>query len=318
MIFNIEFYNKNTKKILKEINKSVWFKIIIILLLLLLFFKKFSKNKINKKENFVGNKNKIKIKKNKQLYDDFYAELYDEFLHNKVKNKFEFNSIKNKTIIDENTNILDIGSGTGQMVHLFNKNNIKAEGLDYSLSMVGISKKKFPKYKFSEGDVLNSLIYSPNTFTHITCFYFTLYYIENKYLFFENCYNWLEKDGYLIIHIVNREKFDPILDQANPINAVSIQKYAKKRITTSTIKFGDFLYKAKFKLNKNYDKATFTETMTHDDSGNIRKNIHNLFMEKKTDIINIAKKYKFKINEIIDLVHVGYEYQYLYILQKKE
>ena len=66
--------------------------------------------------------------------------------------------------------------------------------------------------------------------------------------FFENCYNWLEKDGYLIIHLVNREKFDPILDKANPISAVSVQKYAKERITTSTIKFGDFLYKAKLQL----------------------------------------------------------------------
>lgn len=313
--YSTNYYNKNVKKILKFINKSIWFKFLIILFVLLFLFNIFSKKK---RENFVGNKKKIKVKKNKELYDDFYAELYDEFLHDIVKNKFEFNSIKNKTNIDENTKLLDIGSGTGQMVHLFNKNGIESEGIDYSPAMVKISKKKFPDYKFSEDNALDSLIYPANTFTHITCFYFTLYYIEDKAKFFENCYNWLEKDGYLIIHVVNREKFDPILDKANPITAVSVQKYAKERITTSTIKFGDFLYKAKFKLNKNYDKAKFIETMKHDYSGNIRKNIHELFMEKKSEIIKMAKSYKFKLNEVIDLVHIGYEYQYLYILQKTD
>ena len=313
--YSTNYYNKNVKKILKFINKSIWFKFLIILFILLFLFNIFSKKK---RENFVGNKKKIKVKKNKELYDDFYAELYDEFLHDIVKNKFELNSIKNKTKIDENTKLLDIGSGTGQMVDLFNKNGIESEGIDCSPAMVKISKKNFPEYKFSEGNALDSLIYPANTFTHITCFYFTLYYIENKDQFFENCYNWLEKDGYLIIHVVNREKFDPILDRANPITAVSVQKYAKKRITTSTIKFGDFLYKAKFKLNKNYDKATFIETMKHDYSGNIRKNIHELFMEKKSEIIKMAKSYKFKLKEVVDLIHIGYEYQYLYILQKTD
>jgi len=314
--YSINYYNKNTKKILRFINKSPWFKAMIFLLIVLILFKFFFKNK--KKENFVGNKKKIKIKKNKELYYDFYAKLYDEFLHDRVKNDFEFKSIKNKTTINENSKLLDIGSGTGQMVHLFNKDGIESEGIDYSPAMVKISKKKFPNYKFSESDALDPLIYSANTFTHITCFYFTLYYIENKEQFFENCYNWLEKDGYLIIHVVDREKFDPILDKANPITAVSVQKYAKERITTSTIKFGDFLYKAKFKLNKDYDKAKFTETMKHDESGNIRKNIHELFMEKKSEIIKMAKSYKFKLKEVIDLVHIGYEYQYLYILQKTD
>lgn len=311
----MKFYTKNIKKILRKINKSVWFKFTVFLLVLLFLFKLFTKPK--KKENFIANKKKMIVKKNNDLYDDFYSELYDEFLHDKVKNNFEFYSIKNKTKIDENTNILDIGSGTGQMVHLFNKNNIQCEGLDKSKSMIKISKKNFPKYTFKHGNALDSLNYISSEFTHITCFYFTLYYIKNKDQFFENCNNWLEKNGYLIIHIVDRENFDPILNEANPISFISVQKYAKKRITTSTIKFGDFLYKAKFKLNKDYDKAIFTETMTHDESGSIRKNIHKLFMEKKSEIVNIAKNNNFKVNKIIDLVHIGYEYQYLYIFKKK-
>ena len=38
--------------------------------------------------------------------------------------------------------------------------------------------------------------------------------------------------GYLILHLVNRDKFDPILNAADPLHLVSAQKHAKeKRIT---------------------------------------------------------------------------------------
>jgi hypothetical protein len=36
--------------------------------------------------------------------------------------------------------------------------------------------------------------------------------------------------GTLIVHIVDREKFDPMLPAANPLYIVSPQKYAKERI----------------------------------------------------------------------------------------
>ena len=50
-----------------------------------------------------------------------------------------------------------------------------------------------------------------DTFTHITCLYFTIYYIKDKRLFFENCFKWLKPHGVLVIHLVNMNKFDPIL-----------------------------------------------------------------------------------------------------------
>ena len=313
MKFFNKIINEKYNKILKKIIQTNWFKICLLLVFLLIFLNIFKENKKNK-ENFSQKKEFI-LKDGDELYDEFYSELYDELILDKIKNKFELKSILNKTEINENSKLLDVGSGTGEMVHLFNKNNVKSEGLDKSLSMINISKKKYENYKFTQGDVLNSMLYQPNIFTHITCLYFTIYYIKNKKIFFENTFKWLEKDGYLIIHLVDRNLFDPILDKANPITAVSVQKYADKRITTSIIKFGDFLYKAKFKLNED-NTATFTETMKHDYSGSIRKNIHRLFMEKKEDIIELAKNSGFKLKEEVSLVHIGYEYQYLYIFQK--
>jgi hypothetical protein len=57
---------------------------------------------------------------------------------------------------------------------------------------------------------------------------------------------WLMPGGSLIIHLVDREKFDPILPPGNPLMFVSPQKYAKKRITHTNLVFDNFDYQANF------------------------------------------------------------------------
>ena len=42
---------------------------------------------------------------------------------------------------------------------------------------------------------------------------------------------WLKPGGYLILHLVDRERFDPIVPAADPLIMVSAQKHAKERIT---------------------------------------------------------------------------------------
>ena len=113
------------------------------------------------------------------------------------------------------------------------------------------------------------MLYPADSFTHVLCLYFTIYYIKNKKQFLTNCYDWLKPGGYLVLHLVNRNKFDPILNSADPLQAVSAQKYAKKRITNSLIKFKDFQYRGDFKLDK--DIATFEEIFKDDKTKHIRR-----------------------------------------------
>ena len=58
--------------------------------------------------------------------------------------------------------------------------------------------------------------------------------------------NWLMPGGKLIVHLVDRDKFDPILPPGNPLYIVSPQKYAKERITKTKITFNEFLYNSNF------------------------------------------------------------------------
>ena len=103
-------------------------------------------------------------------------------------------------------------------------------------------------------------------FIHI----FTIYYVDNKRLLFENCFNSLKKGGYMVIHLVDKNNFDPILNSGNPLKFVDVQSVAKKRITSSVVKFKKFTYKANFSVDSN-DICKFVETFIneHNDNSNI-------------------------------------------------
>lgn len=306
--------NKQITKQIKKFNKtSNWFKMTISLIIVLISIHMLSTNR----ETFIQKKQFI-LKEGPEVYDSFYSEIYDDLIFDKIKNEYEVGEIINITHPTSESRILDIGSGTGEIVSLFNKKGFQSEGLEISTAMVKRSQKKYPHLTFSQGDVMKSMNFEMNTFTHISCLYFTIYYMENKLQFFKNCYNWLMPGGSLIVHLVNRDKFDPILNVADPLVWVSPQKYAKQRITSSIVKFKDFQYKANFDFDKVNNLAEFGETMKDDKTGNIRKNIHKLYMPTQKKILSMAKSVGFILKGKIDLVNVQYEYQYLYVLYKPQ
>jgi SAM-dependent methyltransferase len=295
-------------------NKSSnWGKILFLVLLLLLVIAIFKP--MHKREGF-EQQEKFIIKNNVDLYDDFYANIYDELVFNNLKDDYEVGEIINKTDVTSQSIILDIGSGTGHHVAKLKEKGYNAIGVDKSESMVDAASEKYPNYKFSEGDVLNSSLFNPNSFTHILALYFTIYYMKDKNLFFKNCMNWLMPGGYLVIHLVERDNFDPILPPGNPFLIVSPQKYAKERITNTKLIFNNMEYVSNFSLNSNNNVATFEEKFKHKDTGKIRKNEHTLYMESDNDILTMAQNNGFIIEGKIDLLAIAYEYQYLYILVK--
>jgi len=268
-----------------------------------------------KQEGFIQ-KRKFEMRQGPDVYDDFYASIYNDLVLDKIKNEYEVGEIINATHPTQQSLILDIGSGTGQHVAALNDQGYPTVGLDISPGMVSQAKKNYPNLKFKKGDALESMLYPTDSFTHIISVYFTIYYIKNKQQFLKNCYDWLKPGGYLVLHLVNRNKFDPILNSADPLQVVSAQKYAKKRITNSLIKFKDFQYRGDFKIDN--DIATFEEIFKDDKTKHIRQNIHKMYMPTQRHILSIAKELGFILKGKIDLVPVQYEYQYLYILYKPE
>ena len=126
---------------------------------------------------------------------------------------------------------------------------------------------------------------------------------------------WLKAGGYLIIHLVDKEMFDPILPPANPLLLLTPQRYAEKRITTSIVNFDKFKYKSDFVTNPTSSQVKFVEKF--ENHGKVfRKHEHTIYMEDENTITDIAISRGFILQGKIDLIKVGYEYQTLYILFK--
>ena len=300
---------------------SNWGKILLFCLLFLMLVVLFNRkkplsiegyeqqDKATKGENFI-------LKEGNDIYDDFYISIYDDLFYSSMKDDYEIGQIISKTDATSESRILDIGSGTGHHVSKLGEQGFHAIGLDSSESMVKKAKETYPSSEFVTGDAMGALDFQYNYFTHILCMYFTVYHMKNKERFFTNVINWLMPGGYFILHLVDRDAFDPILPAGQGFLIVSPQKYAKKRITKTSVHFNDFVYSADFDLNSNKNIAVFNEKFKFKNGSRVRKNQHVLYMETADDILTIAQECGFIIDGKIDLLKCGYDSQFLFILRK--
>jgi SAM-dependent methyltransferase len=300
---------------------SGWAIILILVLILLIVVATFNtitnRNKSSNQEGFIQ-QDVFTLKEGPDIYDDFYAGLYDQLVFNQAKDSYEIGEIINATKPTSESIVLDIGSGTGHHVALLEAQGIPSTGVDSSAAMVKKAEENYPQYKFVEGNVMDSSLFMPGSYTHILCLYFSIYYFKDKMAFFNNTMRWLMPGGFLVVHVVERDMFDPILPPANPLFLVSPQRYAKERITQSKVMFNNMEYVANFNLDPDKNVATFTEKFKEKDSDKTRKNKHIFFMEPHKAIIVMAQEAGFLLQGKIDLLKVGYEYQYLYIFAKPQ
>lgn len=285
---------------------SVWEKLLFMLSLLLIVVVVF-----RPKVYIEGFKTEIKgyvEKTNEDLYDDFYSEIYDYLVFSNVRNQYELGII-NQTKPTSQSIILDIGCGTGNVVHLLNEQGLNIVGVDESQSMINKTIEKYPhlKPKLVKGNVLQTHLFPLYRFTHVLCLYFTIYYLKNKSLFLENVYDWLKPGGVFILHLVNRDQFSPLL----PMNTHKRRENGKY----SKIHFTQFDYESNFELYKNANTGVFKERFRNK-RGDTRKQQHTFYMEDQKTIITMAQKIGFIIESKINMEEIKYNHQYLYILKK--
>lgn len=308
-------FNKSIDSIKKFSNNlSTWGLILVFCLLFLFLVVLFKSSK--KRENFETDKEFL-YRTGNDIYDDFYVDIYDHLVFSDLKNNYEIQEIVNKTTPTQSSKILDIGSGTGHHSGKLSEQGYNVLGIDKSQAMIDKAKTNYPNTNFINGDILVS---NPNlknnNFTHILCLYFTIYYMENKDVFFEKCMNWLKPGGFLVLHIVDRESFDPIIPAGQGFLIFSPQKYSKKRINTSRVIFNNFVYSSKFDLKPSENKCSFDEKFEFKNNNTIRKHKHVMYMEDAPDVLARAQNCGFIMHDKIELLNCGYDNQYLYILLK--
>ena len=282
---------------------SIWCKVVVVSSFAIMYY--YYNRTPSTYEGFEQQKQFI-IKQGADIYDQFYVNLYDDLVGDDEKNKFEVNNLIKITKIAETDLILDIGSGTGNLVKAFSTKGYTAMGLDKSGHMVAKAREKNPELDFSVGDAMDTLLYTPHSFNLITCLYFTIYDIKDKIRFFQNSYEWLKPGGYFAIHLMVTNE---------PLKISSSGNSEDINSSRSRIKFNDFTYKSKFELKD--DTATFDEDFT-DSNGKVRENMRRLHIPATDEIINTVKNAGFILEGKFDLGPVNYDNHYIYIFYKPE
>lgn len=293
-----EFKNKRLLQILVNL---------FILAVCILVFKFFS-DKVIKKEGFVQLE-KFVLKKDGQSYDDFYAQIYDKIHFPNPKKELE--EILKITGADGSSAFLDVGSGTGCTLEALADSGAKCIGIDKSEAMIAIAKERCGS-SVIKGDVTEPIHFTRNQFTHILCLNQTIYEIEDKHAFFTNCRYWLRNGGALILHLVDKNRFNTVVGKTMLVD--NPQKYVKERITKSETDFGDFTYFAKYDI-KQKGASAFVETFTDAQTKNVRQNERTLFMDSEEAVLKIAQQCGFSQHGKINMAPINDdEFQNIYVL----
>ena len=281
---------------------TILFVLTIAALIMTLFRKKIEEG-FTQSERFL-------LKMDGDSYDDFYAKIYDQLHLPEERAKPELAQILKMTGADDNSVFLDVGSGTGETLRQLTESGAKCVGIDKSPAMAAQSQLKTDA-PTKVADVLEPMAFERAAFTHILCLYQTIYEIENKPAFFTNCRYWLRGGGYLVLHLVNKDRFNTVVPVGTPMLIDNPQKYATQRIVRTDVDFGNFNYNAKYNICDKCE-ASFVETFTDAATQNVRQNERRLFMDSETDILAMAAKCGFSL--IGKAVDEHDEHQGYYIL----
>ena len=303
-----------------------WLRFLIffaLIVFVILTYKHFLQKSVLHHEGF-SQDSPFLMKHEEDVYDSFYAQIYDQIMEPSFYDDFLFTYALRITKPTKQSFFLDTGCGTGYLVHKLNEYGYQSIGIDKSKAMLDVAKQKYSNIQVIQDNFEDPMAFDKQLFTHIICNHFTIYSIQDKVSFFRNCFYWLLPQGFFILHLVDKNTFEPILSIGKPqiMNTKdSLQQFSNVRITETVVDFIDFQYKSTYHFNNdndvNNDTIVFTEKFTDSVTSHVRENEQTLYMNNITDIVKDVQFSGFILYDTINFIDLnGDKNQFLYIFQK--
>ena len=259
------------------------------------------------------------IYEDEEIYDDFYASIYDILFSTPERISFEKASLHELALSERpvtETKVLDVCCGTAPHAQWMCEEGVEYVGLDTSEAMLNRARKRCASARFYKGSATDLNAFPPKAFSHAMLLYFSAYQFRNPKLLFDTLYQWIKPGGMLVVHMVDPHKFDPILDAASPFPAFSLQKYSTDRVIQSDVVFDKFHYKSRFIKDNDEEVAIFEEIIQKNGEEEIRENKHKLYMPPVSHMLDMIRAAGFSKQEMVDMTPAGYEYQWLVYFTK--
>lgn len=212
------------------------------------------------------------------------------------------------------SSLLDLGSGTGTVAAKLAKKGLTVYGVDQSQAMVESSNKNFgeiPTLHFKEANFLEPMLWESGSFSHILCTGFTLYLLDHasKRRMLENAFHWLRPGGYLVVQLVDPDKFLTIIPGGRPPIALPP---SKERIIHTIIDFVDFEYKASFS-QKGREEMHLHESFVDSLTKNVRQLDQTFSMLSVRDVLTMAVQIGFQGQGYVEMKHDPHQYLYVFV-----
>ena len=126
------------------------------------------------------------IKRNDDIYDDFYAQIYNKLYDPKQNVDFITDTLVRNTQANINKSvILVIGCESGEQINSLQSKGFNTFVIDKSLEMIDYAMNQYPNIQAKVGNIEIPMIYDQATFSHILCTGFMIYRIKDKKNFSE-------------------------------------------------------------------------------------------------------------------------------------
>ena len=268
-------------------------KILLLISCILIVLSVFRSNYSTSEKEGFEQKEQFIFKRGPEVYDNFYANVYNNIFKSTINTDFEIGTIINSTIPSSESIILDVGCRTGSRVSKLSDQNLEVIGIDISPFMIKKSLMNYPDHTFIVGDALQVGQFTPTSFTHILCLDHIIYTFADKRQLINNFMEWLMPGGFLILHLVDIKSFNPVISNNN--------------------KTSDYDYTANYTLNNNI--GTIVEKFQFK-NGSVRKQEQHMYMDDKEVILTIVQQCGFTLQSIVEVIQSDYGEQYMYIFVK--